>query len=105
MNGDALRGHLELLVLATLADGDAHGYGLIERLRERSEGALQLGEGSVYPALHRLEAAGLVTSSWDTGSGRRKRIYRLNRRGHAQLAQERPAWGQLAGTGELVLGP
>ena len=71
MEGDALRGHLELLLLAALARTDQHGYALIEWLRTQSAGALDLGEGSVYPALRRLEAAGCVTSSWRTDDGRR----------------------------------
>ena len=103
MNGDALRGHLELLLLAALAEGDGHGYALIERLRARSEGALALGEGSVYPALHRLEAAGFARSSWERGDGRRKRVYRLTEPGRDKLGQERDAWGELVRTVELVL--
>ncbi len=62
MEGDALRGHLELLLLAALARREQHGYALIEWLRAQSAGALDLGEGSVYPALRRLEAAGCATS-------------------------------------------
>jgi PadR family transcriptional regulator PadR len=104
MNGDALRGHLELLLLAALADADGHGYALIERLRARSEGALELGEGSVYPALHRLEAGGFVRSAWARGEGRRrKRVYSLTADGRRKLGDERQAWGELVRTFELVL--
>jgi transcriptional regulator len=105
VNGDALRGHLEFLLLAALAQGEGHGYVLIDRLRARSEGALQLGEGSVYPALHRLERAGFVTSRWEPGSSRRKRVYRLTAAGRKRLVQERRAWDELVRTVELVLEP
>ena len=103
MNGDALRGHLELLLLAALARSEQHGYALIEWLRPQSAGALDLGEGSVYPALRRLEAAGSVTSSWRTAGGRRKRVYRLTRRGEARLRSERDGWNDLVRTVGLVL--
>jgi PadR family transcriptional regulator len=103
MEGDALRGHLELLLLAALAREEQHGYALIESLRERSDGALDLGEGSVYPALRRLEAAGCASSSWRTDGGRRKRVYRLTKRGHERLHREREGWNDLVRTVELVL--
>lgn len=103
MEGDALRGHLELLLLAALASADRHGYALIEWLREQSDGALDLGEGSVYPALRRLEAGGHVTSAWHTDSGRRKRVYRLTKRGQARLRSEREGWNDLVRTVGLVL--
>jgi PadR family transcriptional regulator PadR len=103
MNGDALRGHLELLLLAALASSEQHGYALIEWLRTQSAGALDLGEGSVYPALRRLEAAGSVTSSWRTTGGRRKRVYRLTKRGEARLRSERDGWNDLVRTVGLVL--
>jgi DNA-binding PadR family transcriptional regulator len=103
MEGDALRGHLELLLLAALARTEQHGYALIEWLRARSAGALDLGEGSVYPALRRLEAAGCVTSSWRTDGGRRKRVYRLTARGQKRLRSEREGWDHLVRTVGLVL--
>src|SRR3954463_2744199 len=103
MNGDTLRGHLELLLLAALASGEQHGYALIEWLRVRSEGALELGEGSVYPALHRLEAAGLVGSAWQSSAGRRRRVYRLTKAGRARLGEERQGWASLVRTVDLVL--
>ena len=104
MEGDALRGHLELLLLAALTRSEQHGYALIEWLRAQSEGALDLGEGSVYPALRRLEASGCVTSSWRTDGGRRKRVYRLTKRGEERLHSERQSWNDLVHTVELVLG-
>lgn len=103
MEGDALRGHLELLLLAALAGAEQHGYALIEWLRSRSDGALDLGEGSVYPALRRLEAAGSVTSAWRTGDGRRKRVYRLTKRGEERLRDGREEWNDLVRTVGLVL--
>ena len=103
MEGDALRGHLELLLLAALAREEQHGYALIEWLRTQSEGALDLGEGSVYPALRRLEAAGCVNSSWRTDGGRRKRVYRLTKRGEERLRSEREGWNDLVRTVGLVL--
>ena len=103
MEGDALRGHLELLLLAALARTEQHGYALIEWLRTQSAGALDLGEGSVYPALRRLEATGCVTSSWSTDSGRRRRVYRLTKRGKARLSSERQGWDDLVRTVDLVL--
>jgi DNA-binding PadR family transcriptional regulator len=104
MDGDALRGHLEFLLLASLAETEGHGYALIERLRLKSDGALQLGEGSVYPALHRLESAGLVASRWDRASGRRKRVYRLTAVGRKRLGQQRRDWDALVKTVGLVIG-
>jgi transcriptional regulator len=103
MEGDALRGHLELLLLAALAREEQHGYALIEWLRSQSAGALDLGEGSVYPALRRLEASGWVTSSWRAEGGRRKRVYRLTKRGEKRLTTEREGWNDLVRTVGLVL--
>lgn len=103
MEGDALRGHLELLLLAALARREQHGYALIEWLRTQSAGALDLGEGSVYPALRRLEAAGCVSSSWRTDGGRRRRVYRLTKRGKTRLRSERQGWDDLVRTVDLVL--
>lgn len=88
MKGDALRGHLELLVLAALGDGDAHGYGIIEHIRERSQGEFDLAEGSVYPALYRLEKSRLVASDWTSEGGRRRRVYSLTAIGRLALSGE-----------------
>src|SRR5215216_6670138 len=101
---DPVRGHLDLLLLATLSDGPAHGYALIERLRERSGGHFDYPEGTIYPALHRLEAGGFVSSRWDSDGGRRRRVYSLSRRGHAHLARRRRAWEHYAGAVRLVIG-
>jgi PadR family transcriptional regulator, regulatory protein PadR len=92
MQAEALKGHLDALVLAVLADAPAHGYAVIEELKRRSEGAFDLAEGTVYPVLHRLEADGLLASTWSTAAGRRRRVYRLTRRGRGALAARRDEW-------------
>jgi len=92
MRAESLKGHLDGLVLAILAAEPLHGYAVIERLKERSGGAFDLPEGTVYPVLHRLEADGLLTSAWDDGSGRRRRVYRLTRRGRTALEGRRVEW-------------
>jgi PadR family transcriptional regulator, regulatory protein PadR len=96
MRAERLKGHLELLLLATIAAEPAHGYRILELLRERSDGAFDLAEGTVYPALYRLERAGLLTSTWSAAEGRRRRTYRLTRRGRAALATERREWDLFA---------
>jgi PadR family transcriptional regulator, regulatory protein PadR len=100
---EALKGHLDGLILAILSSGPVHGYGLIEELRRRSGGSLDLPEGTVYPALHRLEAQGVLRSSWSSEAGRRRRVYRLTRRGHGALAERRLEWQTLARAVEAVL--
>jgi PadR family transcriptional regulator PadR len=92
MNRERLKGNLDLLLLAVLAAKPGHGYAIISALRERSGGAFDLPEGTVYPALHRLEDAGLLASSWADASGRRRRIYGLTERGAAALASEQAEW-------------
>jgi PadR family transcriptional regulator, regulatory protein PadR len=81
MRREQLKGHMDLLLLSVLADGPAHGYAVIAALRERSGEELTLPEGTVYPALHRLEAAGLLRSYWAEQAGRRRRLYELTARG------------------------
>ncbi|HEY7420937.1 MAG TPA: helix-turn-helix transcriptional regulator [Gaiellaceae bacterium] len=75
-----------------MATAPAHGYAVIEELKRRSAGAFELPEGTVYPALHRLEADGLLASSWASASGRKRRVYRLTRRGRSALTQRRLEW-------------
>ncbi len=103
MRADAVRGRLDLLVLAVLSAGPAHGYRVIEELRRRSGGTFDLPEGTVYPALHRLEGSGLLSSRWTTGSARKRRIYRLTRRGRSALERERSEWLLLARAMSAVL--
>ena len=97
------RTQLDLLLLATLARGPAHGYGVIELLRERSGGYFAYPEGTVYPALHRLERDALVASRWSEGVARRRRIYRLTARGRSLLERERDEWRLLARAIEAVV--
>ena len=89
---DEPKGHVDLLVLAVLEDGEAHGYGLVESLRGRSGGAFDLPEGTVYPALYRLERHGLAASRWTSVSGRRRRVYRLTSPGRKALSRQRADW-------------
>jgi DNA-binding PadR family transcriptional regulator len=103
MKADALRGHLDVLVLAALRNEPAHGYAVIEALRRRSGGAFELAEGTVYPVLHRLEAEGLLTSAWSQAGGRRRRVYRLTRRGSSALAARETEWRRFASAVEAVL--
>ena len=98
-----VRGRLELLILAVLSVGPAHGYAVIEELRRRSAGTFDLPEGSVYPALHRLEREGLLASRWSEGPRRRRRVYRLTRRGRAAFERERDEWLLLARAVAAVL--
>src|SRR5215510_4117801 len=97
MEGEMLKGHLDLVVLAALAAGPAHGYAVIEEIRRKSGRAFDLPEGTIYPALHRLEQAGLLSSRWVTAeSGRRRRVYALTRRGERALAERRAVWQQFS---------
>jgi PadR family transcriptional regulator PadR len=97
MEGEMLKGHLDLIVLAALAAGPAHGYAVIEEIRRRSGEKFDLPEGTIYPALHRLEQAGLLVSHWViSDSGRRRRVYTLTRRGDRALAERRVVWRQFS---------
>lgn len=93
MHSEVLKGHADLLLLAALATGPAHGYAIVETVRARSGGAFDLAEGTVYPALYRLERRGLLASDWAKPAARRRRVYRLTRRGQAELAERRESWG------------
>ena len=93
MEGEMLKGHLDLIVLAALAEGPAHGYAVIEAIRRRSGQAFDLPEGTIYPALHRLEQGGLLSSRWTVAeTGRRRRVYALTRQGRRALADRRAVW-------------
>ena len=88
MEAEQLKGHLDALLLAVVAPEPLHGYAVIEALRARSDGKLALPEGTVYPALHRLERAGLLSSAW-SDSGRKRRVYSLTRAGERELGVRR----------------
>ena len=92
MRGEELKGHLDALLLAALEDGPGHGYAVIEALRETTGGRLDLPTGTIYPALHRLEQAGLITGSWSVVAGRRRREYRLTSAGARALSGKRGDW-------------
>jgi PadR family transcriptional regulator, regulatory protein PadR len=94
VRGEALKGHLELILLASLQSGPAYGYALIQQLRQRTDGRLDLTEGTVYPALHRLEEAGFLRSEVQTIDARRRRLYAITRPGAAELERLRYEWTQ-----------
>src|SRR6185436_4125833 len=96
MRPELLKGHLDALLLAVLEPGPRHGYAVIESLRAGSNGTLNLPTGTVYPALHRLERAGLIASDWQTVGGRRRRAYHLTAAGHAALTEQRAVWDQFS---------
>jgi PadR family transcriptional regulator, regulatory protein PadR len=104
MKADTLNGQLDPLILATVAEEPAHGYAILQRLKERSSGAFDLAEGTIYPALHRLERDGLLRSSWSTDSGRRRRVYSVTRAGTSSLEVRRREWKQFARAIEAVMG-
>ena len=103
MRSEVLKGHVDFLLLATLRDEPLHGYGVVERLRGASDGAFDLAEGTVYPALYRLEAAGLLSSKWTTVGGRRRRVYQLTKRGRTELVRERKEWKAFSHAVEAVV--
>jgi transcriptional regulator len=103
MQREVLKGHLDLLLLATVTHEPAHGYLIVERLKERSDGVLDVAEGTVYPALYRLERAGLLSSRWERSSMRRRRVYRVTRRGRAELAAKEDQWHAFANAVRAVL--
>jgi DNA-binding PadR family transcriptional regulator len=104
MRTEILKGHLETMLLAVLAESPGHGYAVIEWLRSRSGGQFDLPEGTVYPALHRLERGGLIESEWDAGSGRKRRVYRLTQDGRKALAEQVKEFRSFMGGMTAVLG-
>jgi len=104
MRADVLKGHLDMLLLAIVEDGPFHGYAVIEELRQRTDGAIDLPEGTIYPALHRLERAGLLASSWSEVNGRRRRSYTLTSGGKKAAREKRREWSAFALTVQRVVG-
>ena len=100
---DLIKGHLDPLLMAIVEREPLHGYAIIEELRRRSRGEFDLPEGTVYPALHRLERAGLLASSWAVESGRRRRVYELTRKGRKALQERRQEWRGFSSTVATVL--
>jgi PadR family transcriptional regulator len=104
MPSDLLRGHLDRLLLAVLSDAPGHGYELSQRLKRRSGEELEVNEGSLYPALHRLERGGLVESSWSARDGRRRRVYALTSSGRREAARSQQEWRAFSAAVNRVLG-
>lgn len=104
MEGETLKGHLGSILLASLEEQPLHGYAVIESLRSRSHGAIDLPTGTVYPALHRLQRAGLIRSRWSTVAGRRRRTYELTKRGRRALTGERVAWQEFVTAISTLIG-
>ena len=101
---DLLQGSLDLLVLKTLSLGTLHGWGISKRIREWSSGVLEVNQGSLYPALYRLEEQGLIEAEWGKSEeGRRAKFYRLTKAGRGQLAEEREGWRLFSGAVEAIL--
>lgn len=104
VRGDVIKGTLDMLVLQSLQWGAMHGWGITELLEQRSERVLQIGQGSLYPALYRLERQGLVTSAWDvTENNRRARYYSLTPAGRARLREAREEWQRASRAVSLVM--
>jgi PadR family transcriptional regulator PadR len=94
---DVLQGTLDLLILRTLETGALHGYAIGQHINQTSRALLQVPQGSLYPALHRLEERGWLAAEWiETDTGRRAKLYRLTRKGHAQLGREIADWQRLS---------
>ena len=104
MNAETLKGHLDMLLLAAVRGEPSHGYAIVERLRARSSGAFDLPEGTLYPALHRLERAGLLLSRWSEVNGRRRRVYSLTRKGDRALVERQDEWRDFSRAVEAVVG-
>jgi PadR family transcriptional regulator PadR len=105
MRAETLKGHLDGLLLAALEDGPRHGYAIMELLRAGSGGQLDLPTGTIYPALHRLERAGLVRTRWEEVGGRRRRLYELTPAGRGALRGERDTWQAFSAAVTALLEP
>ncbi|MGW0789527.1 PadR family transcriptional regulator [Streptomyces sp. NPDC002911] len=105
MKADAVRGHLDGLLLAVLEPGPLHGYAIIAAVQRRSGGVVELRTGTIYPALNRLERIGLLSSSWESVGERRRRCYELTEEGRRTLAGERTAWDEFTTAIGSVLNP
>ena len=102
---DLPQGTLDLLILRTLALGPQHGWAISERVQQMSSDALRIQQGSLYPALHRLERRGLIKARWGTSeNNRRAKYYELSKNGHQQLEAERDAWEKMTAAVAQVLG-
>jgi DNA-binding PadR family transcriptional regulator len=104
MRADVAKGHLDSILLASLEGRPLHGYAIMEAVKAGSRASFDLPTGTLYPALHRLERAGLVRSKWSTVSGRRRRTYELTERGRRKLGEERQSWKQFSRAVSNLLG-
>lgn len=105
VKSDLPQGTLDLLILKVVALGPVHGYAIAQRLQQVSRDVVQVPQGSLYPALHRLEYRGLLAAEWkQTETGREAKFYRLTRKGRTQLEAESASWRRLAEAVGLVLG-
>src|SRR5262245_25179658 len=103
-SSDLLQGTLDMLILRTLASEPLHGYAIAQRINQRSRALLSVPQGSLYPALHRLENRGWLEASWTTSeSGREAKVYRLTPRGRRHLEQEIAGWERMAEAIRLIL--
>ena len=101
---DLLQGTLDLLILKVVALGPVHGYGIAQRIRQISSSVLQVQQGSLYPALHRLEKRGWLAADWgESDNGRQAKFYRLSAKGRKQLAAEQETWNRLSNAVALIL--
>ncbi len=101
---DVLQGMLDMLILKTLATAPLHGYAIAQRINQSSRARVEVPQGSLYPALHRLEKRGLLAASWvDTDTGRRARVYRLTRKGRTELGREIAGWQRLSQAIDWIL--
>jgi PadR family transcriptional regulator, regulatory protein PadR len=101
---DLLQGTLDLLILKVIALGPVHGYGIAQRIRQISSDVLQVQQGSLYPALHRLEKRGWIAADWgESDNSRQARFYRLSAKGRKQLAAEEETWNRLSKAVTLIL--
>ncbi len=104
MRAETLKGHLDGLLLAALEDGPRHGYAVRDTLRDATSGSIDLPTGTIYPALHRLERAGLIAGDWSVVGGRRRRTYKLTPQGRKALRAERNGWQEFATAITAALG-
>jgi len=105
LDRELLKGATETMVLAILGEEPSHGYQLVRLLKQRSEGIFELGEGTLYPLLYKLEAKGWIRGAWEAGDGqRRRRVYRITGRGRRQLTKRTEQWVGLARGMTLILG-
>ena len=107
-HANKLRGHVEAMALSVLEKGDAHGLDIVRTLEEQGKGVLRMKEGTLYPALYRLEQKGCIRGRWETGEirhqGARRRIYRLTKKGKRELAERREEWVEFASVMEAIVG-